>query len=203
MKSRHRMCRIFKNLSKRWCVAASCDFLRTPERCEREDISAARRSDFSAGARAVANSCASGAASAGGARLSEQIDAIADHGNGGACVRCVRPVRPSARTCPCRSRHSQFFNGLGGFAENGREYVIVLGEGLRTPEPWINVIANPNFGFLVSESGAGFTWSLNSHENQLTPWSNDPVIDTPGEAIYIRDEALRRSLDSHGSADSR
>jgi cyclic beta-1,2-glucan synthetase len=83
----------------------------------------------------------------------------------------------------------QFFNGLGGFADRGREYVIALNEGLRTPEPWVNVVANPNFGFLVSESGSGFTWSLNSHENQLTPWSNDHVFDTPGEAIYIRDEA--------------
>jgi cyclic beta-1,2-glucan synthetase len=83
----------------------------------------------------------------------------------------------------------QFFNGIGGFAENGREYVTVLNEGLRTPEPWVNVIANPSFGFLVSESGSGFTWSLNSHENQLTPWSNDHVFDTPGEALYIRDEA--------------
>ena len=82
----------------------------------------------------------------------------------------------------------QFFNGFGGFAENGREYVTILDDGLRTPEPWINVIANPSFGFLVSESGSGFTWSVNSHENQLTPWSNDHVIDTPGEAIYIRDE---------------
>ena len=83
----------------------------------------------------------------------------------------------------------QFFNGIGGFAENGREYVTVLNEGLRTPEPWVNVIANPSFGFLVSESGSGFTWSLNSHENQLTPWSNDHVFDTPGEALYIRDES--------------
>ncbi len=83
----------------------------------------------------------------------------------------------------------QSSNGFGGFAEKGREYVIVLKEGLRTPEPWINVIANPSFGFLVSESGAGFTWALNSHENQITPWSNDHVTDTPGEAIYIRDEA--------------
>ncbi len=66
--------------------------------------------------------------------------------------------------------------------------MTVLGEGLRTPAPWINVIANPSFGFLVSESGSGHTWSLNSHENQLTPWSNDPVSDPPGEAIYVRDE---------------
>jgi cyclic beta-1,2-glucan synthetase len=82
----------------------------------------------------------------------------------------------------------QFFNGFGGFAENGREYVVVLEDGLRTPEPWINVVANPSFGFLVSESGSGFTWSENSRENQLTPWSNDHALDTPGEAIYVRDE---------------
>ncbi len=66
--------------------------------------------------------------------------------------------------------------------------MVVLGEGVRTPQPWINVIANPSFGFLASESGSGFTWSVNSHENQLTPWSNDPVSDPPGEAIYIRDQ---------------
>ncbi len=82
----------------------------------------------------------------------------------------------------------EFFNGLGGFAGEGREYVTVLGEGLRTPAPWVNVIANPSFGFLVSESGSGYTWSGNSRENQLTPWSNDPVTDPPGEAIYLRDE---------------
>ena len=82
----------------------------------------------------------------------------------------------------------EFFNGLGGFAEGGREYVTILAEGLRTPNPWINVIANPSFGFLVSESGSGYTWSGNSRENQLTPWSNDPVTDSSGEAIFIRDE---------------
>jgi cyclic beta-1,2-glucan synthetase len=82
----------------------------------------------------------------------------------------------------------ELFNGLGGFADGGRDYVVILGEGLRTPAPWVNVIANPTFGFLVSESGSGYTWSLNSHENQLTPWSNDPVTDPPGEALYIRDE---------------
>ncbi len=81
----------------------------------------------------------------------------------------------------------EFFNGLGGFADDGREYVIVLDKGQWTPAPWINVIANPYFGFMVSESGGGCTWSLNSHENQLTPWSNDPVSDPPGEVIYLQD----------------
>ena len=82
----------------------------------------------------------------------------------------------------------EFFNGLGGFAADGREYVTILGEGQWTPAPWINVIANPSFGFQVSVEGAGYTWSINSRENQITPWSNDPVSDRPGEVIYVRDE---------------
>jgi len=82
----------------------------------------------------------------------------------------------------------EFFNGLGGFADGGREYVVILGPGQSTPAPWLNVIANPTFGFQVSESGSGYTWSQNSRENQLTPWSNDPVSDPVSEAIYVRDD---------------
>ncbi len=82
----------------------------------------------------------------------------------------------------------EFFNGLGGFADGGREYVAFLGPGQSTPAPWLNVIANASFGFQVSESGAGYTWSGNARENQLTPWSNDPVCDPVSEAIYVRDE---------------
>ena len=84
----------------------------------------------------------------------------------------------------------EFFNGLGGFADNGREYVIVLENGQWTPAPWVNVIANAEFGFIASESGSGCTWSGNSRENQLTPWSNDPVSDPPGEVFYIRDDEI-------------
>ena len=82
----------------------------------------------------------------------------------------------------------ELFNGLGGFGDEGREYVTVLHPGRCTPAPWINVVANADFGFLVSESGSGYTWSGNSRENQLTPWSNDPVGDPAGETIYVRDE---------------
>jgi cyclic beta-1,2-glucan synthetase len=82
-----------------------------------------------------------------------------------------------------------FFNGVGGFSHGGREYVATLGEGQWTPAPWCNVIANhPDFGFLVTETGGGFTWSANSHENRLSPWSNDVVSDPPGEIVYLRDE---------------
>ena len=82
----------------------------------------------------------------------------------------------------------EFFNGLGGFADNGREYVVTLEAGQWTPAPWINVICNPAFGFQTSVDGSGYTWSLNSQQNHITPWSNDPVSDAPGEAIYVRDE---------------
>ncbi len=80
------------------------------------------------------------------------------------------------------------FNGTGGFADGGREYVTVLDPGRTTPTPWLNIIANASFGFQVSEAGSGYTWSGNSRENQLTPWSNDPVSDPPGETIYVRDD---------------
>ncbi len=82
----------------------------------------------------------------------------------------------------------EFFNGLGGFAANAEEYVTILRDGQRTPAPWINVVANPGFGFQVSAEGSGCTWAGNSRENRLTPWSNDPVGDRPGEVLYLRDE---------------
>ncbi len=87
-----------------------------------------------------------------------------------------------------RPRALLFDNGRGGFSPDGSEYQIYLRPGERTPVPWINVVANPEFGFVVSETGAGFTWAENSSENRLTPWANDPVRDSPGEALYIRDE---------------
>jgi len=79
-------------------------------------------------------------------------------------------------------------NGLGGFSRDGKEYVIHFQPGQHTPHPWVNIIANPQFGFLVSEAGSGCTWAENSGENRLTPWRNDPVTDMPGEALYLRDE---------------
>lgn len=82
----------------------------------------------------------------------------------------------------------EFFNGVGGFDRDGREYVTILDGDQETPAPWVNVIANPSFGFQVSAEGSGYTWSVNSRENQLTPRSNDPVSDSPSECIYVRDE---------------
>ncbi len=81
-----------------------------------------------------------------------------------------------------------YFNSLGGFTPDGREYAIYLGPDTHTPAPWVNIMANPDFGTMVSETGAGFTWYGNSQRNRLTNWSNDPVMDPSAEAVYIRDE---------------
>ncbi|HWJ41407.1 MAG TPA: protein ndvB, partial [Candidatus Limnocylindrales bacterium] len=97
-------------------------------------------------------------------------------------TQAIRRAAPS----PAR-RELEFFNGLGGFAEDGREYVTTLGEGQWTPAPWINVIANPSFGFQVSVEGSGYTWAVNSQQHQITQWSNDPVSDRPGEILYVQD----------------
>nr|WP_148268521.1 glucoamylase family protein [Komagataeibacter medellinensis] len=82
----------------------------------------------------------------------------------------------------------EFFNGHGGFALDGHEYVIVLEPGQTTPAPWVNVISNDRFGFQVSAEGSGYTWSGNSREHQITPWSNDATSDHAGEIFYFRDE---------------
>ncbi|MDD4963628.1 MAG: glucoamylase family protein [Gallionella sp.] len=89
---------------------------------------------------------------------------------------------------PVPARELVFQNGLGGFTRDGHEYVITLQTDQNTPAPWVNVLANPYFGTVISESGAAYTWVENAHEFRLTPWNNDPVEDTSGEAMYIRDE---------------
>ncbi len=101
--------------------------------------------------------------------------------------RAPQPGIAVGATDPDSARELEFFNGLGGFASQGREYVI-NSHGQPTPVPWINVVANRGFGFQVSAEGGGYTWARNSRENALTPWSNDAVSDRPGEAIYLRDE---------------
>ncbi|CFR14727.1 cyclic beta-1%2C2-glucan synthase [Yersinia frederiksenii] len=95
---------------------------------------------------------------------------------------------PLSKTLLPQPENLEFFNGIGGFGLEGREYITCLNEGENTPAPWINVIANQNFGFQVSVTGSGYTWAENSRENQLTPWQNDPVIDPSGECLYLRDE---------------
>ena len=93
----------------------------------------------------------------------------------------------------------KFWNGYGGFTEDGREYCVRLTGTRVTPQPWINVIANPKFGFHISAEGSAFTWSRISRDFQLTPWSNDPVSNRPGEAIYIYDHSSRRAFSPYAA----
>ncbi len=132
---------------------------------------------------------------------------VMDGADGGLHQQLVRPqvpfsAPPAERRAPTASepvvpgdRRSapvglEASNGLGGFSDDGREYVVHVHQnaGRIPPAPWINVVAHPTFGFVASDMGAGFTWSENSHDNRLTPWRNDPVVDPQGEAMYIRDE---------------
>jgi len=105
-------------------------------------------------------------------------------------VPVLGPLRAPVKDPPVElpARELIFDNGYGGFTRDGREYVIRLTADRMTPAPWVNVLANPNFGTVISESGGGYTWLENSHEFRLTPWTNDPVSDAPGEAFYLRDE---------------
>ena len=100
------------------------------------------------------------------------------------------PIRAQAPAAPALAADeaAEFSNGFGGFVDAGRSYRIDLDAARATPAPWVNVIANPAFGFLVSAEGGGYAWSLNSQQNPLTPWPNDPVSDSPHEVLYLRDE---------------
>ncbi len=121
---------------------------------------------------------------------------LADQINGRSLVEVTVPLLTPTRThrseplaVPALPRHDlTFFNGMGGFTSDGREYIITTAHGQMTPAPWVNVLANPHFGTVISESGIAYTWSENAHEFRLTPWGNDPVSDSGGEAFYLRDE---------------
>jgi cyclic beta-1,2-glucan synthetase len=105
--------------------------------------------------------------------------------------KTIAPVEVPSRGKPqsVDTSHLEFFNGYGGFDSDGREYVTVLTAANPPPAPWINIIANSNFGFHSAADGGGYTWFGNSRENQLTAWSNDPVRNPPSEVIYVQDES--------------
>ncbi len=121
--------------------------------------------------------------------LAEQLDARPPAETRMPALAPTRQRRP--QTSPATRASSldlQLYNGLGGFSADGREYIIELEPAQSTPLPWSNVLANPQFGTVISENGSAYTWSENAHEFRLTPWANDPISDDSGEAIYLRDE---------------
>ena len=128
--------------------------------------------------------------------ITDSRGSLADQINGRRPVEVTVPLLTPTRThrseplavAPLPRHDLTFYNGLGGFTPDGREYVITTAHGQLTPAPWVNVLANPHFGTVISESGLAYTWSENAHEFRLTPWGNDPVSDSSGEAFYLRDE---------------
>ena len=139
-------------------------------------------------ARALLRSVARVALIARRGSIADQLALVPQASSRGAPTR-IPKASISSRRASSAGRDLEFFNGLGGFDQGGREYVTILDAGSTTPAPWINVISNPSFGFQVSADGSGTTWAENSRENQLTPWSNDPVTDPNPEAFYVRDQA--------------
>jgi len=126
--------------------------------------------------------------------ISDSGGTFAEQVNRKELVKVTIPLMDKSQTFPLSlaaiplPKDLVFFNGLGGFSPDGKEYIIITDKNKKTPAPWVNVIANPNFGTVISESGSAYSWTENAHELRLTSWSNDPVSDTSGEAFYIRDE---------------
>ena len=121
--------------------------------------------------------------------LAVQVDALPEIVVGSGIATPVEQFDPaSSKTGNPVERGLEFFNGHGGFADGGREYVTVIRDGVLPPMPWTNVIANPDFGFTATEAGGGYAWSQNSQRNPITPWVNDPVSDPPQEVLYVRDQ---------------
>jgi len=103
-----------------------------------------------------------------------------------------KPVRPAANRksstpMACDLQDMELANGIGGFIDQGRAYLITLKGENCTPQPWVNILANPEFGCVLSAEGGGYSWSLNSQQNAITPWPNDPVSDSPHDIVYLRD----------------
>jgi len=121
--------------------------------------------------------------------LGQALDQILDPRKPAPLFEPPTPADTTPIEAVARPEDLAFDNGYGGFDVAKGEYVIHLQAGHATPAPWCNVLANDSFGTIVSESGLGFSWAVNSGENRLTPWSNDPVVDSPGEVLYLRDEA--------------
>ncbi len=171
-------------------VRMSQSMPRSPADDSRGSVFVLRGSLVSAEVRGLLNTCARAVLHGDRGSLADQLKRARDVTApvARAARRPARPVAARETPGPGPRPEMEFFNGLGGFINDGRDYATFLEGNDHTPAPWLNVIANPSFGFQVSTDGSGFTWSVNSQQNQLTPWSNDPISDGSGETIYVRDE---------------
>lgn len=120
--------------------------------------------------------------------LADQLNKYVHDGNQAPTIE-IKPITQSSMRFPVSLPADLLFNnGIGGFSHDGTEYKMLISKRKTSPAPWVNVIANPNFGSVISESGSAYTWAVNAHSYRLTPWSNDPVSDSGGEAFYLRNE---------------
>lgn len=126
--------------------------------------------------------------------ISDNGGTLADHVKRKPIAKTVIPVIKATHKSKASGNSMKlpegllFYNGYGGFTADGSEYVIATDDKTKTPAPWVNVLVNANFGSVLSESGSAYTWTENAHELRLTPWNNDPISDSSGEAFYLRDE---------------
>ena len=86
----------------------------------------------------------------------------------------------------------KYLNEYGGFSEEGKEYCIRVNKEEKLPTVWSHILANEQFGTLVTESMGGYTWYKNSRLNRITTWHNHPVTDIPSEAIYLQDKESKK-----------
>lgn len=194
-----------RDLGLNLAVALLCDQEDcTAADCVHKDAAAAGHVVLCCAAELGGEACATLCAQARWIADGTPID-FADGGDESAKAKAPRMRAPKADEEPMAIREKlQFDNGYGAFTGDGREYVMRVGPAaLAAPEvarsaamvppmPWSNIVANERFGFLVTQSGAGYTWAGNSRQNKLTPWSNDSVSDPHGEALYLRDNASGR-----------
>lgn len=146
-----------------------------------EQISVEDRILFQSVARAIISD--------GAGSLAEQLSNFKPGDTAVPGLKLTRTPFPKNRASAIPPRNDLiFFNGIGGFTPDGKEYVITTTKDQVTPAPWVNILANPDFGTVISENGLAYTWAVNAHEYRLTPWNNDPVSDAIGEAFYLRDE---------------
>ena len=87
----------------------------------------------------------------------------------------------------------KYYNDYGGFSQDGKEYYIRVNKDENVPMPWSHIMANENFGTLVTDSMGGYTWYKNSRLNRITAWSNNPILDVPSEIIYLKDYDTKKA----------
>lgn len=125
-----------------------------------------------------------------GRPLDVQVTALREQWLG----RRVAPSANATLSAPSQEPPGPLVTPTGTFDAPSGEFIFEVDGSKRTPRPWVNVIANQEFGFQVSESGNGYTWAGNSRLHQLTPWSNDPVQDPGFEHYLLQDRETNAPL---------